>query len=84
MASTGGVHLASVEGDPLIIFYGAGLTDTTAHVQDIGECFEFIYQSNWRDYPPLAAPGAPSSGALLGGAFFHDKTIFLVGANATD
>ncbi|MCA9718295.1 MAG: hypothetical protein H6713_26815 [Myxococcales bacterium] len=70
------------DGTPFA-FYGAALTDTTAHVQDIGYCFDFLYETGFSDYPPLALPGAPSSGALLGGAFYQGKAIFLVGANTS-
>ncbi len=61
--------------------YGVAVTEDTAHVQDIGQCFDFVLAGSWQDIEPLSRPGAPSSGARVGGAFYMHETIFLVGAN---
>ncbi len=61
--------------------HAVALTESMAHVQDITQCFEYTYAAGWEDFPPLTLAGAPSSGALIGGAFYMHEEVFLVGAD---
>ncbi|MEZ4384360.1 MAG: hypothetical protein R3A79_23720 [Nannocystaceae bacterium] len=66
-----------------MVAYAAGISTAnggTAHVDDIGLCFDFIYSAPLASYPPMTLPSAPTSAALVGGAFFVDG-IYVVGSS---
>jgi hypothetical protein len=63
--------------------YGAALSSAqggTAHVSDVGKCFDFIYSASLPMYPPMTLPAAPTDINQIGGALFLHG-IYVIGGN---
>ncbi|MCA9656764.1 MAG: hypothetical protein KC486_00330 [Myxococcales bacterium] len=63
--------------------YAAGLSSArggSAHVSDVGKCYDFIYSAPVATYPPMTLPAAPTNVGRIGGAFFLHG-IYVVGSN---
>lgn len=51
------------------IYFGA-LSSTHVHVQDAGNCFEYVQRTVYGDFPPFGRAGAPPA-TSIGATFWH-------------
>ncbi len=76
----GEFSLDNCEGAPpgtILDWYGAAITDSRVHLQNIGTCFDFVAELPFKGWHPFAQSGGPASALEVGAGFLNEGDVWI-------